>query len=231
MIIANHLTAKFATDKGIKILYRTLDPKFNKELLDEYKELIQQGNIDVDQEKLLNLYAFLTRGIISDKPERHFMMGLNMYTNISSPLRRFIDMINQWKIQDYFLNRVTVSDESIVGIVSRLNAKNDIVRNVQRQSTTFWQLLFLKLFNDQNDGNLAEKLDLKLSPRSNPKKGMTVAVNLQTFSSVNAHVEVSQELLEDVSSGNLVVGGLFDNSKLHLKKIDVIENQVVFEYK
>lgn len=60
---------------------------------------------------------------------------------------------------------------------------------------------------------------------------MTVAVNLQTFSSVNAHVEVSQELLEDVSSGNLVVGGLFDNSKLHLKKIDVIENQVVFEYK
>ncbi|CAL1217472.1 unnamed protein product [Candida parapsilosis] len=231
MIIANHLTAKFATDKGIKILYRTLDPKFNKELLDEYKELIQQGDIDVDQEKLLNLYAFLTRGIISDKPERHFMMGLNMYTNISSPLRRFIDMINQWKIQDYFLNRVTVSDESIVGIVSRLNAKNDIVRNVQRQSTTFWQLLFLKLFNDQNDGNLAEKLDLKLSLRSNPKKGMTVAVNLQTFSSVNAHVEVSQELLEDVSSGNLVVGGLFDNSKLHLKKIDVIENQVVFEYK
>ncbi|KAG5422173.1 MSU1 [Candida metapsilosis] len=231
MIIANHLTAKFAADKGIQILYRTLDPKFNQELLEEYKRLIQSESMDINQETLLNLYAFLTRGIISDKPDKHFMMGLNMYTNISSPLRRFIDMINQWKFQDYFLGRTTVSDDCIGGIVSRLNARNDIVRGLQRQSITFWQLLFLKIFNEQNDGNLAEKLGLKLSLRSNPKKGMTVAVNLQTFSSVNAHVEVSQELLEDVESGELTVGGFFNNSKLHLKKIDVIENQLVFEYK
>lgn len=231
MIIANHLTAKFATDKGIKILYRTLDPKFNTELSQEYTELVRNGGIDIDQEKLLNLYAFLTRGVISDKPDKHFMMGLNIYTNISSPLRRFIDMVNQWQFQDYFLGRTTISDESIGGIVSRLNARNDIIRGLQRESVTFWQLLFLKIFNGQNNGNLAEKLGLKLSLRSNPKKGMTVAANLEIFSSVNAHVEVSQDLLEDVASGDLVVGGLLNNSKLHLKKIDVIENQLVFEYR
>ncbi|KAI5950457.1 MSU1 [Candida theae] len=231
MIIANHLTAKFATEHGIKILYRTLDPKFNADLLEEYKELIQDGNTDIDQETLLNLYAFLTRGVISDKPDKHFMMGLSMYTNISSPLRRFIDMVNQWKIQDHILGRTTIADESIAGIVSRLNARNDIVRDLQRQSVTFWQLLFLKAFNEQNGGNLAEKLGLKLSLRSNPRKDTTVAVNLQTFSSVNAHVEVSQELLEGVNAGDIVVGGLLDNSKLRLKKIDVIENQLVFEYR
>ncbi|KAI5960248.1 MSU1 [Candida margitis] len=231
MIIANHLTAKFANDKGIKILYRSLDPKFNPELLLEYKELVRQERSDIDQEKLLNLYAFLTRGIISDKPEKHFMMGLNMYTNISSPLRRFIDMVNQWKFQDYFLGKTSVSDESIGGIVSKLNAKNDIVRSIQRDSITFWQLLFLKIFHEQNSGNITEMLDLKLSLRSNPKKGMTVAVNLKTFSSVNAHVDVSQELLEDVGSGHLGAGDLLDSSKLHLKKIDVIENLLIFEYR
>ena len=37
MIIANYLTARFATTNKIKILYRYLDPKFNDELLSEYQ--------------------------------------------------------------------------------------------------------------------------------------------------------------------------------------------------
>ena len=28
-----------------------------------------------------------------------------MYSNITSPLRRYIDLVNQWKIQDFFLGK------------------------------------------------------------------------------------------------------------------------------
>lgn len=141
MIIANYLTAKFASDNNIKILYRYLDPNFNEELVKEYNDIMkEQDSTGTDQ--LVQMYSFFTRGAITDKPRKHFLMGLSMYSNITSPLRRYIDLVNQWKIQDYFLDRVTVADESIPGIVSYLNGQNEVIRNNQERATSFWQGLF-----------------------------------------------------------------------------------------
>ncbi|KAI5952866.1 MSU1 [Candida jiufengensis] len=228
MIIANHLTAKFAKDNQIPILYRSLDPNFSPELLKEYNELITLST-ETNQETLLNFYSFLTRSMIDNTPNKHFLMGLDMYTNITSPLRRYIDMINQWKFQDFFLKRETIPNEAINGIISHLNAQNDIVRNLQRKSITFYQLLFLKLYNDQNQ-DLASSLNLKLKLRNNPKKGQWCSVTIENFSSIHSHVEVSSALLDDVNKNILKIGEYFDNSRLHLKKIDIIENELIFEY-
>ncbi|KAI5966919.1 MSU1 [Candida pseudojiufengensis] len=231
MILANHLTARFAKDKDIKILYRSLDPKFSPELIKEYKELITSNSNSVSQETILNFYSFLSRSLIDDNPNKHFLMGLDMYTNITSPLRRYTDMINQWKFQDYFLGKKqTIPDKSIPGIISYLNAQNDIIRNLQKKSITFYQLLFLKLYNDKF-GNLAKNLNLKLKLKTNPKRGSVVSVTIENFTNVNSNVEVSLSLLEDVKKGNLKVGENFDNSRLNLKKIDIIENELIFEYK
>lgn len=231
MIIANYLTAKFASDNNIKILYRYLDPNFNEELVKEYNDIMkEQDSTGTDQ--LVQMYSFFTRGAITDKPRKHFLMGLSMYSNITSPLRRYIDLVNQWKIQDYFLDRVTVADESIPGIVSYLNGQNEVIRNNQERATSFWQGLFLRTYRDKlNEGGVDKPIDFKLRLVTSPKKGASVSVYMPDFKGIKAHVEVSPELLKDVESEKLKVGGILDSNRLRMKQVDFLENEVIFEYK
>ena len=231
MIIANYLTAKFAVDNNITILYRYLDPKFNEELTKEYNSFMKQQDSE-DTDQLIQMYSFFTRGAVTDEPKRHFLMGLSMYSNITSPLRRYIDLVNQWKIQDYFLDRVTVSDKSIPGIVSYLNGQNEVIRNNQERAASFWQGLFLRTYRDKlNEGKVAEPIDFKLKLVTNPKKGTMVSVQMPEFKSVRAHVEVSPELLDDVENGKLQVGGIMNSHRLRMKQVDFLENEIIFEYK
>ena len=61
--------------------------------------------------------------------------------------------------------------------------------------------------------------------------GPTVGVYIPNFRFINAHVEVSSEMLEDFKLGQLKIGGLIDSNKLHSKQVDFLENEVIFEYK
>ena len=62
MIIANYLTARFATTNKIKILYRYLDPKFNDELLSEYQKLMElsdtNNNTSIPTDQLTQMFPF-----------------------------------------------------------------------------------------------------------------------------------------------------------------------------
>ncbi|KAF6063805.1 RNB domain family protein [Candida albicans] len=234
MIIANYLTARFATTNNIKILYRYLDPKFNDELLSEYQKLMKlsdtNNNTSIPTDQLTQMFPFFTRGLVTDKPQKHLLMGLSMYSNITSPLRRYIDLVNQWKIQDFFLD-----DKNIPGIASYLNGQGEIIRNIQSRANTFWQGLFLRnyqdLKNNYNYNHNHNPIDFKLKLITNPTMGPTVGVYIPNFRFINAHVEVSSEMLEDFKSGQLKIGGLIDSNKLHLKQVDFLENEVIFEYK
>ena len=61
MIIANYLTARFATTNKIKILYRYLDPKFNDELLSEYQKLMELSDTittSIPTDQLTQMFPF-----------------------------------------------------------------------------------------------------------------------------------------------------------------------------
>ena len=67
-----------------------------------------------------------------------------MYSNITSPLRRYIDLVNQWKIQDFFLGKQQqqqqqsrIDDKNIPAIASYLNGQGEIIRNIQLRANTF----------------------------------------------------------------------------------------------
>ena len=246
MIIANYLTAIFATTNNIKILYRYLDPKFNDELLSEYQKLMKlsdtNNNTSIPTDQLTQMFPFFTRGLVTEKPQKHLLMGLSMYSNITSPLRRYIDLVNQWKIQDFFLGKQQqqqqqsrIDDKNIPAIASYLNGQGEIIRNIQLRANTFWQGLFLRnyqdLKNNYNYNHNHNPIDFKLKLITNPTMGPTVGVYIPNFRFINAHVEVSSEMLEDFKLGQLKIGGLIDSNKLHLKQVDFLENEVIFEYK
>ncbi len=93
MIFYNWLAARFCRDRRIPALYRCQG---------EPSEIVSQEAVDP-------LYAMLKqRGKVSpleidDKPRAHSGLGLDVYTNVSSPIRRYFDLIIQRQIRNVLL--------------------------------------------------------------------------------------------------------------------------------
>ncbi len=91
MIMANYLAASFMYEKGIPALYRAQLPP---------RERIMNGT----SQDLFVLYLqrkLLNRSVLDTKPGFHHILGLDKYTSITSPLRRYLDMTMQRQLIHY----------------------------------------------------------------------------------------------------------------------------------
>ncbi|KAF7559699.1 hypothetical protein G7046_g4452 [Stylonectria norvegica] len=103
MVLAGEIAARWCADRSIPVPYRRdINASTNAAETLEYATktlypLIEQG-IEPTTPQRLEL-SRLTGGIeISSTPGPYFMLGLDMYTKATSPLRRFSDLIVHWQI-------------------------------------------------------------------------------------------------------------------------------------
>ncbi|KAF2469105.1 RNB-domain-containing protein [Lindgomyces ingoldianus] len=106
MILAGHAAASWCAVRGIPVMFRgTIEmPRRPGVLsLDEFKEKILQPYLDRDAEisplLLLQYLQAVGRAITHTSPIVHKMIGVESYLKITSPLRRFSDMISHWQIE------------------------------------------------------------------------------------------------------------------------------------
>jgi exoribonuclease-2 len=85
MILANHLAARLFRERGVPALYR--------------KQARPRGRVDMpDRPALYHLYRqrrLLSRVDLSTEPGPHCMLGLDLYTTITSPMRKYYDLVMQ----------------------------------------------------------------------------------------------------------------------------------------
>ncbi|PFH56232.1 hypothetical protein XA68_16856 [Ophiocordyceps unilateralis] len=103
MVLAGEVAARWCSSRGIPIPYRK-NTKSADHLEDAYEyatevlyPLVRRGMRPTTQQR--NEFQKLTGEIeVSSKPGPYFIMGLDMYTKATSPLRRFSDMLVHWQI-------------------------------------------------------------------------------------------------------------------------------------
>jgi len=95
MILYNWLTAKFASEKGLPILYRSQEPPQERLPIDESKYIYYAFQ---QRRKLRPLY-------IDTIPHPHSGLGFAIYTNATSPLRRYMDVLVQRQIYSAILQK------------------------------------------------------------------------------------------------------------------------------
>lgn len=119
MRLAGEVAARWCHDRGIPIPYRTQPhatqnaafiQKFNRDVL---IPIIESGRRP-DDNHWRHLRALLGGDELSTTPGPHFMMGVDMYTKATSPLRRFSDLLVHWQIQATLLEEKRVG-KSLVG--------------------------------------------------------------------------------------------------------------------
>lgn len=135
MILANYLAAQFLRDKNIPALYRKQGHPREAMLAEEPPSLFQL----IRQCKLLN------RVEVGLEPGRHAGLGLDVYTTITSPLRKYYDLIVQRQLVSVLSGTAPpYGKNDLRNIVGGVDARLTSAALIEQERQRYWLLKYLE---------------------------------------------------------------------------------------
>jgi exoribonuclease II len=135
MILANHLAARYALRNEVPILYRC-------------QELPGEGAHSVriyDPVEFDLQVRKMKRTRLSTYPEPHGGLGLDLYTQISSPLRRYADMVIQRQLCAHLAGEtIPYTQTELFSVLDNVDRTASANRALEREARSFWTLELLR---------------------------------------------------------------------------------------
>jgi exoribonuclease-2 len=136
-IHTNHQAASFCKSNNLLCLYRNQPPySVNKELAEDEKPTLQDIQIQPAR--------------ISTSPEGHSALGLDCYLQVTSPIRRFLDLVNQGIIFSQLADVKSgyISDELLTWARQGEETQREYA-SIERRLERHWKIKYLE--QHQND--------------------------------------------------------------------------------
>ena len=156
MILMGYISSLYLFDNNISTPYRT--HKFQceaSEILEKYKD---------SEIKYSILKQYIGRSYITTKPNKHESLGLSKYTQSTSPLRRYLDLIVQRQIFNHLNNIDQLTNDKINEIIylSKIKQKeNNNIFKINKlkylnkfftnESKCIFKIIFIKWINNQKN--------------------------------------------------------------------------------
>jgi exoribonuclease II len=135
MILSNGLAADFATVQNVPVIYRT----------QEARETAGQADTAVmDPIAFEKLRKTFKRSRLSLTPGTHSGLGLSAYTQASSPIRRYADLVTQQQFTAFLQGKPVPYDrEELLRILANAESTEQEIRSIEDRSTNYWILEYL----------------------------------------------------------------------------------------
>ena len=135
MILANHLAAKYALRHDLPVIYRMQEqPASPVSSVKEYNPYLFEQQVKKMKRTRLTTY-----------PQAHFGLGLDLYTQISSPLRRYADLVIQRQLSAHFLGKeLPYTREELFGVLDNVERTASQNRSLEREANKYWLLEYLR---------------------------------------------------------------------------------------
>lgn len=136
MILTNWLSARFFRNRGIPAIFRSQPEPVSEEAkdLDENNPLFP-----------LKVVRFLKPSRMGLSPEPHSFLGLDAYVQITSPIRRYLDLVLQRQLLSELEGREPCySAEELERIYFQVESSVREKRIVERARERYWLLKYLK---------------------------------------------------------------------------------------
>ncbi len=134
MILANACAANFLKDKDLAGLFRSQP---------EPRERIITGE-DTDLLSNLRQRRLISRGHLGPEAEFHHGLGLNVYTTVTSPLRRALDLLMQQQIAHYLKEgKALYTTEDLEKHLMILEQGLQTASAIKQNRTRYWLLKYL----------------------------------------------------------------------------------------
>ena len=134
MILYNRMAAQFCRDQGIPVLYRAQEKPTER--------------LDVDERGYL-FYVYKQRRqlkplMIDTEPKPHAVLGVEVYSHLTSPIRRYMDLVMQRQIRSHLLTQPLPYNKE--GLDQIRMSVEPVLRNlglVRRNRMRFWLQKYL----------------------------------------------------------------------------------------
>ena len=142
MILCNHLAARTARERGVPIIYRS-QPEPTDPLPD----------IDQDAPGALEaLRPFIKPASLSVHPSAHWGLGLDCYTQISSPLRRYADLVAQRQLTAALHEQpLPYSTDELLRVLATAEATEREVKRIEAAELERWSLEYVARMEQPTD--------------------------------------------------------------------------------
>jgi len=134
MIMANWLAARFLRDHGQPAIYRSQPPPRER--------LIQEGSGTLYEN--WKQRRFLSRVVLDLDPRTHAGLGLDAYLTLTSPLRKYLDLVTQRQLRGLFGLERSYSEEELRFIIQALEEPMSYITVLQQERTRYWILRYLE---------------------------------------------------------------------------------------
>ena len=135
MVQVNYAAAKYALHNEIPVIYRVQEPPSAPVCsVHEYEPFFFDQQV-----------RRMKRTRLSTYPQPHFGLGLDLYIQVSSPLRRYADLVLHRQIQAHCLgNPCPYTQEELFAILDKVDSTSSRNRALENQADNRWILEYLR---------------------------------------------------------------------------------------
>jgi len=137
MVVAGRAIAQYSIENNISMPYLSQAPgKFSDEII---------GNIhSLSLSKAFEAAKGFSRSKLSVKSSIHAGLGLEAYIRVTSPMRRYLDLIVQQQLVNYISNLELLNENDIKDRIKVNNASMSKINKASRQSVEHFRCLYFK---------------------------------------------------------------------------------------
>ncbi|MBP5672260.1 MAG: RNB domain-containing ribonuclease [Victivallales bacterium] len=134
MILANNLAARYALRNDIPVIYRAQEePSEPVSTLKHYDPCL------FDQ-----MVRRMRRTRLSTYPAPHFGLGLDLYVQVSSPLRRYADLVILRQLSAHFANKpLPYRQEELFSVLDNVDSTSNQNKYLEREANKYWMLEYI----------------------------------------------------------------------------------------
>lgn len=135
MILANAGLAAWALDHGVPLLHRTQDVAVPRDF----------AGVWSSAPDIARVVRALAPASLEAAPRPHAGMGLSAYSPVTSPLRRYSDLINEAQVLSWLKTGAPRwNGDELKALLVPLNLRLDAVGQVQRNRPRYWKFVYLQ---------------------------------------------------------------------------------------
>ena len=195
MILANEMAARYCREHHLPALYIAQPPP------DE--PVPAAGTFPTQRVYVHAARRLMKPSQIGTTPAPHTALGLAVYTQVTSPLRRYHDLQMQHQIKHYLETGTPLfADERLQVIAASAQESTAAAKRCERESTRYWLLRFLEtrkgqtvsgqVVREQNGRSFIELDDTLLVVAVNASPPLPLGVAVQVIIS---HVDARRDIL------------------------------------
>ncbi len=140
MILANAALGSWALTRGIPLLYRTQDITFPGDI----------AGVWTDPVDIHRIVRYMAPGIQEVSARPHATLAVSAYAPVTSPLRRYSDMVNQAQVLHFLeAGKPRWDKEALKLMLPVIAARTGAAGRIQRYRPRYWKLCYIKQHRDR----------------------------------------------------------------------------------